>query len=113
MAVNSAVSGPIVSVIGIGTVFVALSLLVAVLSLLAKILNKQEAAESDGRAEPGQAATEAAPAAATDQDELLRVALAAYGLHQRYRHSVRGPAAPSAWALAGRARQVMRDPRRG
>jgi Na+-transporting methylmalonyl-CoA/oxaloacetate decarboxylase gamma subunit len=108
-------NGPAMSALGVGTVFVALSMLVGVVNLTARILR----GGARRRSSSAVAATGATPhedpqhRPKTDVSskhdvgiDRLRVALAAYGLHRRRRVAVRGPEAPSAWLLAGRVRQL-------
>ena len=103
-------SGPTMAVVGIGTVFVALAIIVAIVSLTARIL-----ASPDTTA----IAVSDAVGAASDQVEsqdgerLQKVALAAYGFHLARRVSVRGHVASTPWLRAGRQAQVDRIPSRG
>ncbi len=109
-------SGPVVTIIGVTTVFIALAMLIGVLNVVTWILDRQKAAAGEPTAAPMPSADVAAADTAGDSssdDELLLVALAAYGLHQRRRVSVRTqqPTA-SRWALAGRAQELRRVERR-
>ena len=102
----SAYSGLNMAVIGVTTVFLALSLLILVVTITARLVGGSTAAAPAG-------ASSAAPAgegesAAFERDELARVAVAAYALHEARRVSVRGPAPTSAWLRAGRQTQVDR-----
>lgn len=111
--------GPAMSALGIGTVFVALSMLVAVVNLMARALRggggrrsagaASASAAAEGRDGPQRQSTASAGGSHEGADR-LRAALAAYGLHRRRRVAVRGPETPSAWLLAGRVRQ-LRGPR--
>lgn len=105
-------NGPTMAVVGISTVFVALAIIVAIVSLIARILTPS------GSAAIAQAAAVETPAAAEqdnadNKDRLQQVALAAYGFHLARRVSVRGHVASSPWLRAGRQAQVDRIPSRG
>ncbi len=105
-------SGLNMAVIGITTVFLALSMLVAVVSGLARLLN-----DSPPTAEPTAAATE--PAAATGPDPRLRaVALAAFAFHHHVARRRRFTPLAAAetgtpWIQAARAEQAGAVPTRG
>ncbi len=88
-----ATGGLNITVVGVGTVFIALSMLVAVLTVMARLFSVADGGQNSDR---------------HDTDLLARVALAAYGLHAASRTAVRGPAPASAWLRAARSRQVMR-----
>jgi Na+-transporting methylmalonyl-CoA/oxaloacetate decarboxylase gamma subunit len=100
----SLTGGSAMAVIGVGTVFIALTVLLAAVRLTSRILNRPGApaplASAGGLARD-------APAVRPDTgDDLEYVALAAYALHlaRRARTSVPGP--PSRWMIAGRLRQT-------
>ena len=105
-------SGPVIAVLGIGAVFVALSILIATITLVGRILRRPSDSFGEPSAGRSVASTTSAPTGAAaergDGDALLLVALAAYGMHRRRRVSVRGPSPSSAWAGEGRSRQVLR-----
>jgi len=104
---NGMASGVNVTVVGVTTVFLALTLLVTVLSVLSRILNGKDTV----RYSP--TPTEPADGGRSNDDRLLElVAAAAYGLHATHRVTVAAPAPPSPWLKAGRARQVQRFPKR-
>lgn len=87
-----------ITVVGVGTVFLALSMLVVVLTIMGRIL-------------AGETGKDPGPEASSDdsgRDVLERVALAAYGLHAASRTAVRPPEPASAWLRAARSQQVMR-----
>ncbi|MFP6627203.1 MAG: OadG family protein [Deltaproteobacteria bacterium] len=105
----SATSGLNVTVVGMGVVFTALMMIVAVVSVMARLLGTTNGA-------PGPASAEV-PQIPDQQDhsegELrARVAAAVYAFHRRRSVAVRGPQPSSAWSRAGRGRQVMRFPDR-
>ena len=107
-------SGPVVAVLGIGTVFVALALLIAVVTLIARLINGPGASADKPAAAAGSVVTPEAASRPGDEDagpQLLLVALAAYGMHRSRRVSVRGPNPTSSWGRQGRSRQVLRAER--
>ncbi len=114
-------SGPNMAVVGITTVFVALTIIVTVVSIVARVLAKNEGASVSPEAASAFAA--AADASTAQQshgsndsagNELLRrVAMAAYAYHLGTRVSVRANVAPSPWLRAGRQAQVNRIQSRG
>ena len=107
----SASSGLNMTVVGVTTVFLALTLLLAVVTIMAKLVGGETATASPGAkaaSASGAAPIPAGGSPAVERDELSRVALAAYALHQARRVSVRGPAPASPWLRAGRQNQVDR-----
>ncbi len=120
-------TGPNMAVVGISTVFVALTIIVTVVSIVARVLARNEGASvSPEAASAFAAAAEASTAqqshvsrgsndsADSDGNELLRrVAMAAYAYHLGRRVSVRANVAPSPWLRAGRQAQVNRTQSRG
>jgi sodium pump decarboxylase gamma subunit len=98
-------SGPNMAVVGIAMVFVALAILVAVVSVVASQVARLETKKhrADG-------ASKVAPTVRSDDEEaaLAQVAVAAYGYHLRRRVAVRRSVAPSPWLRAGRQQQVNR-----
>ena len=95
--------------VGMGTVFCALVALVGLIALTTRILSRSRPKTS--------ASSEVDPAALPQvdnsgaerealEDDLLRVALAAFSYHRRRRAIATTAAAPSAWASAGRMRQI-------
>ena len=124
-------SGPVVMVLGIGTVFTALVLLVGIVTLLARAvagepliqnevdwvknrLDRDKAGGGTAQPHPVPGAPVAAMASqdaeetAVEAEELKLVAIAAYGLHQRRRVNVPPPPTPSPWLRAGRQGLVTR-----
>jgi len=107
------------TVVGITMVYFALTMLVAVLVVLARIVHGADTAATKQR--PTQPAVPSASTrdvsgtagAGREAQRLELVALAAYGMHLRRRVAVRGSVASSPWSRAGRARQVLRFPGRG
>lgn len=100
------VSGWEMTVVGTTTVFFALSLLVAVLSVVARFLEGRTTAPSASKPAPRSRTVE--PTAANDDSTLLGAVLAAYGAHRRRRVVVRPPSEASAWRLGGRSEQLHR-----
>lgn len=98
------------SVIGMGTVFVALAFLVAFVSLTARILARRD---STATSVSNTAAAASDHSESQDDERLLKVAVAAYGFHLSQRVNVRGHVASSPWLHAGRQSQVGRVPSRG
>jgi len=100
-------SGATVTFVGLVTVFLALTLLLYVVTALARLLKpKQEPTATAALADAdARASTESEPQA----DVLLLAALAAYGAHRARRVAVRGPQAATAWLRSGRLRQVGRS----
>jgi Na+-transporting methylmalonyl-CoA/oxaloacetate decarboxylase gamma subunit len=103
-------SGPTMAVVGIGTVFVALAIIVAIVSLTARILTS---ADSTAIAVGDAVSATGDQVESRDNDRLQQVALAAYGFHLARRVSVRGHVASTPWLRAGRQAQVDRIPPRG
>ncbi len=94
-------------VVGIVTVFFALTMLVAVITVMTKLLSLGNGTAAT--ALPGDGGQTGTEATGTGRSELLaRVALAAYALHAASRTSIRGPEPASAWARAARSRQILR-----
>jgi len=104
-------NGPTMAVVGIGTVFVALAILVAIVSMIARLLTPTETA----RAVPVTVDLEldAAADAVGESRRRRQVALAAYAFHLARRVSVRSQVASSPWLRAGRQAQVNRIRSRG
>mgnify|MGYP001162774527 CR=1 FL=1 len=105
----SVTSGLNVTVVGVGVVFTALTMIVAVVSIMGRLLGAPNGAPVPATAELPQIPGE------QDQSEgelLARVAAAVYAFHRRHSVAVRGPQPSSAWLRAGRSRQVMRFPDR-
>ncbi|MBC8293537.1 MAG: OadG family protein [Proteobacteria bacterium] len=111
-----AVSGPSMAVLGISMVFLALLLLIVVIGIMDRILarlsSKKAGLATDAKAE---SSTVAAASAGEEEkkDEMAAVALAAWGLHQRRRVSVRPAANTSRWAALARAKQLAGTGNRG
>jgi Na+-transporting methylmalonyl-CoA/oxaloacetate decarboxylase gamma subunit len=105
------------AVVGITMVYFALTMLVAVLVVLSRMVDRGK--EPRAKPTPPAAAPASPPETADstvadgDARRLELVALAAYGVHLRRRVSVRKTVEPSPWSRAGRANQVMRFPGRG
>lgn len=101
-------NGPNMAVVGISMVFVALAILVAVVSAIAHQLSRRS------NAVPGERAavatdTGATPHARSDDTETLRrVAVATYAYHLQHRVTVRRHVAPTPWRYAGRQRVMNR-----
>lgn len=101
------------SAIGIFVVFGALSTLVLVLMGFSKLLADVPDPGHGGHASaaaPKPAPKPSAAPAGDDTEALLKVALAAYGLHRSRRITVRSPETTSSWLHSGRASQVQRFP---
>ncbi|HIF64722.1 MAG: OadG family transporter subunit [bacterium] len=108
-----AVSGPSMAVLGISMVFLALLLLIIVIGIMDKVLARIEgktavpAPTASLASEDGVSASAAmGKAEGQEKDDLTSVALAAWGLHQRRRVSVRPAANSSRWAALARANQL-------
>ncbi len=100
-------SASTLSVIGIGTVFVALITLVGVVSATARLVERGRARDAGAASQAAggsQAAADGAPLA----PDLRPLALAVYALHLRRRAGVAAAGGPGAsrWAMAGRLRQT-------
>ncbi len=98
-------------VIGVGAVFLALAMLIGVISVTKFVV------EFPSRAKAAPSTAELVGAGVDHRrdepereearsDDLERVALAAYALHVLRRSTVRASPAPSRWALAGRMSQL-------
>ena len=104
------------AVLGISMVFLALLLLIVVIGIMDRILarlsSKKAGLATDAKAE---SSTVAAASAGEEEkkDEMAAVALAAWGLHQRRRVSVRPAANTSRWAALARAKQLAGTGNRG
>ena len=98
-------SGATVTAVGLVAVFLALSLLVFVVTVVSRILS------SSTTVAPTQSATPDEPWALPAQHELRLVAIAAYATHRARSVSVRGPLPATSWVRAGRHRQVARSER--
>ena len=85
------------TVVGVTTVFLALSLLLGVVTLMAKLVAALGSSTAAG-APHGSGSSTASPGSPGEQGEkaeqadLERIAVAAYALHRASRVSVRGPA---------------------
>ncbi len=95
------------TVVGTTTVFLALSLLVAVLSIVARLIEGRTATPAPAKPKEPAPPQGARPPAGNDPD-LLAIAVAAYGAHRRRRVVVRPPSEASAWRLRGRSEQLRR-----
>ena len=120
-------SGPVMTTIGVGAVFAALGLLIAVVAVTSRLINRRENG-SGGRRDKDRTSRQETPAvqsgvaagrvgrehAASDaRDQHLRrlaIALAAYGLHLRRSIAVRKPGPISQWGAASRVAQRERSP---
>jgi Na+-transporting methylmalonyl-CoA/oxaloacetate decarboxylase gamma subunit len=104
----SLVSGLPMTLIGMGSVFIALAALVGVLKLTPRILGLSQT-DTPRPVEPTPVGSlERRPAAGSKapDDDLPTVALAAYAYHRRRQASARPPTAPSPWSSAGRSAQI-------
>lgn len=104
---SSLISGPVMSVIGITTVFVVLVSLVSVVALMGRWFGQFEVAvpTAQNTASDRQPHAEVAPDEQLDVD-LLGVALAAYAYHRSRGPSATAPAQTTEWSSAGRIRQI-------
>ncbi len=93
------------TVVGTTTVFLALSLLVTVLSIVARLIEGRTTVQAAPKPAPR---TVAPPSPSDDDPILLEAALAAYGAHRARRVVVRPPSEASAWRLGGRSEQLHR-----
>ena len=103
---HAILSGPTMAVVGIGTVFVALAIIVTIVSLIARILGTDESLPLPPAAPAVD--IEAAAMQASGKDRLQQAALAAYAFHLSRRVTVRAHVPPSPWLRAGRQAQVDR-----
>jgi len=104
-----AVSGPSMAVLGISMVFLALLLLIIVIGIMDKVLARIEGKTAVPGTNAATGASTVASASAGEEEkkgDLTSVALAAWGLHQRRRVSVRPAANSSRWAALARANQL-------
>ena len=105
----SLASGFSMTLIGMGTVFVALVGLLLVVKLMPRILGQPQTVAS-GSIVAASAGSLGRGAAAerreASDDELRTVALAAYSYHRRRQTSARSPTASSPWSSAGRLAQI-------
>lgn len=99
------------AVVGIGTVFVALAIIVAIISLIARMLGAAEAPAMPPVELVVGVDTQAARG--DDSDRRRRIAIAAYGFHLARRVAVRSNVPASPWLRAGRQAQVNRIGSRG
>ena len=104
---SSLISGPMMSLIGVVTVFVVLVSLVSAVSLMRRLFGAVEASApvSQATAPDSQALVEVASDGQPDGD-LLLLALAAYSYHRSRRASASAPAQATEWSQAGRIRQI-------
>jgi len=95
--------------IGVGAVFVALALLIAVVVLTSRFIDRRE---NGGKQDSEQAGVDASDVTEAPDGgaHLLRIALAAYGLHSFSGVAVRGPEPVSHWGTASRVAQLKRSP---
>ena len=100
--------GAELSLIGVSIVFTALVTLIAVVSLMTRLLAPRPAA-AEGALDSARAtpAEETAPVA--DGASLTNVALAAYATHRRRSQRVRSAPIPTQWEVAGRIRALTRS----
>jgi len=105
------------AVLGISMVFLALLLLIVVIGIMDRILarlsSKKAGLATDAKAESSTVAAAASAGEEEKKDEMAAVALAAWGLHQRRRVSVRPAANTSRWAALARAKQLAGTGNRG
>jgi Na+-transporting methylmalonyl-CoA/oxaloacetate decarboxylase gamma subunit len=102
-------SGPIMTVIGLSTVFFALALLMAVVAGMAHFLDRDRRRLLAPVATAGGAHVSVADENHVRRDEELRlVAIAAYALYRSRAVTVPRPQPTSAWLRAGRSAQVSR-----
>ena len=106
------------AVLGISMVFLALLLLIVVIGIMDKVLARFEGKKAGPGANAAAGASTGAAASVSvgkvkKKDELAVVALAAWGLHQRRRVSVRPAANTSRWAALARAKQLAGSGNRG
>ncbi len=94
-------------VVGVTTVFIALALLIAAVSLLSLLLTKSSSAQATSALAPATQAP-AAPTQESAEHTYRLVALAAYAYHLRASVSIAQPRSPSPWLRAGRQQQVQR-----
>ena len=95
-----------VTIVGIGTVFVALSSMVGALMIMDRLVNGPREPAQPVAAAPAAAARPAAPAL-----DLRAIALAAFAMHQNRRVSVRAPEKASPWGTAAKMRSIQRYPK--
>jgi Na+-transporting methylmalonyl-CoA/oxaloacetate decarboxylase gamma subunit len=93
--------------VGIGTVFVVLTVLLWAVRLTSRVLSPPEPRLSASLAAAGPSVAEAIG------DDLESVALAAYALHLARRARVRAPGPVSRWVTAGRLRETAPFERQG
>jgi hypothetical protein len=104
-------NGPTMAVVGITTVFIALTIIVTIVTIIARMLAPKDNASMLA---PGLAVNiDLTDDAADDDDLLQKIALATYGFHLSRRVAVRTHVAPTAWLRAGRQVQVNRIRSRG
>jgi sodium pump decarboxylase gamma subunit len=106
------------AVLGISMVFLALALLIAVIGVMDKVLGRLGGKKAAPGTDTAAGASTVAAASVSlgkekKKDELAAVALAAWGLHQRRRVSVRPAANTSRWAALARANQLAGTVTRG
>lgn len=101
------------AVLGISMVFLALLLLIIVIGIMDRILARIESKTAGPAAAATLASDDGVSASAAmgagegpEKDDLASVALAAWGLHQRRRVSVRPASNSSRWAALARANQL-------
>ena len=108
---TSIVSGPVMSLIGITTVFVVLVCLVSVVSLMRRFFGDEKtsvpAAQS---ATPDRQARAHAPSEEPSdtqpEPDLLKLALATYAYHRSRQATAKPPVQTTEWSSAGRVRQI-------
>ena len=102
------------SVVGVATVFVALALIVAAVTVMRALLDRKPAKTTGGTA-PAATVERSGPGAASKiaDGELRAVAIAAYAVHCSRSIHVPSPASPSQWSRGGRAAQIAKRLPRG
>ncbi len=102
-------SGANVTAVGIITVFLALILLIAVVSLVHVVVERLSPTPA---ADTTDAVQSTAGATTDERSTLAAVAIAAYALHQARRVTVAAPAPSSYWQREGRSRQLTQHEKR-
>jgi Na+-transporting methylmalonyl-CoA/oxaloacetate decarboxylase gamma subunit len=95
-----------ITMIGVGTVFLALVFLVIVLFVVERLVGVAGTGTSEAAAPD--VGEQQRSASADDTASLEKIAVAAFCAHKRFRIQVRSPEPPSAWLMAGRMSQLRR-----
>lgn len=99
-------SGLNMTVVGLTTVFAALGLLLAVVTVTSRILDRIDSSPAEPVSTSGHDPADRKRRERADYEARARVAAAAYAFHCAHRVHIQWPASASPWLRAGRQEQV-------